>query len=206
MVCCPAELAKALVIQCDAGQISQIPHGWLWQGYPLLCVCLTQPPVPDCALRPRRVIFIMNWLPDPICRTGTELKVCVCVVRLSVGPGWENKGSADQGGSSWSKLALQPEPLNGWATADLQKGMNSSNCTWALCFENKVLQHGRNWKSKSLSFCIKYSNLLLCTFSTQPVIYKMHNIYSPAVKTNLLMFLKQLDMISCWMPWTQKEF
>lgn len=34
----------------------------------------------------------------------------------------------------------------------------------------------------------------LCTFNRQPLIYKIHNIYCPAVKIKL-MFLKQLDMV-----------
>lgn len=107
------------------------------------------------------VFFIINCFPDPICRTGPKLKVCVCCeiqCRARVG----------RQGLCWPlqqlKLALQLELLNGWATADLQKGRNTCNYTWTLCFEYKVKQHGRTWKPKSLSLCIKYRNLLTLHF------------------------------------------
>lgn len=190
MDCCPAELASAPVIQCDDVQVSQIPHGWLWQDYPLLSVSLTYPPVPDCALRPKRVIFIMNWFPDPICRTGPKLKVCVCCEihrRARVGrqelcwPGWR-----------LLKLALQP--LHGWATANLQKGMNTCNCIWTLNIKCCGMAETENPCP-----CHSTSStqiFWLCTFSRQPLIYKMQNIYCTAVKTNLLMFLKELQYLA----------
>lgn len=153
MGCCPTELADvpgtATQLQCDTGQVTlcQISRGWSWHGHPLHSERLTYPPVPDCSLRPRRVIFVMNWFPILFAaQAHKQLCVCVCVCcgglircRARVG----RHGLRWQGGKLL-KLALQPEPLNGWTTADLQEGLNTCNCIWALCFEYKVLQRAGN--------------------------------------------------------------
>lgn len=88
----------------SSAMLGKISHGWSWHGHPLLSGCLTYPPVPECSLRPRRVIFNVNWIPHPICRPGPQTVFSVCVVEdwFAAGQGWEGRGPGDSGASYWS--------------------------------------------------------------------------------------------------------
>lgn len=99
----------------SSAMLGKISHGWSWHGHPLLSGCLTYPPVPECSLRPRRVIFNVNWIPHPICRPGPQTVFSVCVVEdwFAAGQGWEGRGPGDSGASYWSWHCSQsPEWLN----------------------------------------------------------------------------------------------
>lgn len=203
MDCCPAELASvpdtATQLQCDAGQVTscQISRGWLWCGYPLLSGCPIYPPVRGCSLRPRRVIFDMNWFPDPICRTGPQ---------TASPQRWEGMGSGDRGASYWSWHCSQ-SPCMGEPQPTCKRDWTLATASGLCALNIKCCSMLETVKIQVLAILYQvYKILWLCTSSTQPLIYKIHNIHCSAVKTNLLMFLKQLDMLSCWMPWTQKGF
>lgn len=125
--------------------------------------------------------------------------VCVCVVRFTVGPGWEGKSSADQGGGYWSwhcsPCMGEPQPTC--------KG--NEHLQLHLDFEYKVLRQGRNWKSMSLSFHIKYTNLLTLHFQ-QAASHLQNAKYLLYCCENKSVDVSERVTISCWMPRSQKGF